>query len=126
VSHDADGSASAERGLVGAAAGVATFDEEQPGAVRRLQNFFHQYPTSIPAIILILAVIVFGFVTGGQRSEDDQRAGEQGRVGHHHDATASFDQRLCRHRVIREETAGEQQEQVASRRCQSTGSQLVG
>jgi fructose transport system permease protein len=66
VSHDADGSASAERGLAGAAAGVASFDEERPSAVRRLQNFFHQYPTSIPAIILIIAVIVFGFVTGGQ------------------------------------------------------------
>ena len=66
MSDDAGGSATAERGLAGAAAGVATFEEEEAGLLRRVQHFFHQYPTTIPAIILIIAVVVFGFVTGGR------------------------------------------------------------
>ena len=66
MSDDASGSAVAEQGLSGAATGVATFEEERPGVLRRVQHFFHQYPTSIPAIILIIAVIVFGIVTGGR------------------------------------------------------------
>jgi fructose transport system permease protein len=66
MSDDQSGSATAEQGLVGAAAGVASFEDEHPGAVRRLQHFFHQNPTSIPAIILVFSVLVFGLVTGGK------------------------------------------------------------
>ncbi len=66
MSDDASGTSIAEKGLEGAAHGVASFDEEKPSALRRLQHFFHQNPTSIPAIILVVAVIVFGLVTGGK------------------------------------------------------------
>ena len=66
MSDDQSGSAAAEKGLVGAAVGVASFDDEHVGAMRRLQHFFHQNPTSIPAIILVISVLVFGLVTGGR------------------------------------------------------------
>jgi fructose transport system permease protein len=66
MSDDAGGTATAEKGLEGAAHGVASFDDEAPGAMRRLQHFFHQNPTSIPAIILVVAVVVFGLVSGGR------------------------------------------------------------
>jgi fructose transport system permease protein len=66
MSDDATGSTTAERGLAGAAAGVASFEDEAPGILKRIQHFFHQNPTSIPAIILILAVIVFGVITAGR------------------------------------------------------------
>jgi fructose transport system permease protein len=66
MSDDQGGTAAPEKGLDGAAAGVASFEEENPGAVRRLQHFFHQNPTTIPAIILVISVLVFGLVTGGK------------------------------------------------------------
>jgi fructose transport system permease protein len=66
MSDDAGGSATAERGLTGAATGVASFEEERPSLLRRIQHFFHQYPTMIPAIILVVSVAVFGMVTGGK------------------------------------------------------------
>jgi len=66
MSDDAGGSATAERGLANAASNVASFEDERMSLLRRIQHFFHQYPTSIPAIILILSVVVFGFVTGGR------------------------------------------------------------
>jgi fructose transport system permease protein len=66
MSDDAGGSAVAEKGLEGAVAGVASFDEEHPGVIRRLQHFFHQYPTTIPFIILLLSAVAFTFVTGGR------------------------------------------------------------
>jgi fructose transport system permease protein len=65
MSDDAGGSATAEKGLTGAAAGVASFEEERPTALKRIQHFFHQNPTMIPAIILVLSIIAFGFVTRG-------------------------------------------------------------
>jgi fructose transport system permease protein len=66
MSDDQSGTAAAEKGLEGADAGVASFDEDNPSAIRRLQHFFHQNPTSIPAIILVVSILVFGFVTGGR------------------------------------------------------------
>lgn len=66
MSDDAGGSATAEKGLVGAAAGVASFEDEAPTLLKRVQHFFHQNPTMIPAIILVVAVIVFAVVTGGR------------------------------------------------------------
>jgi fructose transport system permease protein len=65
MSDDASGSASAEKGLVGSAAGVASFEDERPTILKRVQHFFHQNPTMIPAIILILSVLIFGIVTRG-------------------------------------------------------------
>ncbi|KKB78236.1 ABC transporter permease [Devosia soli] len=66
MSDDATGSATAERGLGNASHGVASFDEDAPSPLRRIQQFFHQNPTAIPAIILIVAVVIFAFVTGGK------------------------------------------------------------
>ena len=66
MSDDAGGSATAEKGLEGASAGVASFEEEHLTPLRRLQHFFHQNPTSIPAIILVFSVLAFGLVTGGR------------------------------------------------------------
>jgi fructose transport system permease protein len=66
MSDDAGGTATAERGLVGTAAEIASFEEEQPSVLRRAQHFFHQYPTTIPFLILILAGIVFIVVTNGR------------------------------------------------------------
>jgi fructose transport system permease protein len=65
MSDDASGSAIAERGLTGAAEGVATFEDEHRGVGRRIQHFFHQFPTTIPFLILILSGIAFTLVTRG-------------------------------------------------------------
>lgn len=66
MSDDATGSATAERGLDQATHGVASFEDEAPSLLRRVQHFFHQNPTAIPAIILLIAVVVFAFVSGGR------------------------------------------------------------
>jgi fructose transport system permease protein len=66
MSDDASGSATAERGLAGAAVGVASFDHDKPSALRRVQHFFHQNPTMVPAIILLLSIVIFGWITGGR------------------------------------------------------------
>jgi fructose transport system permease protein len=66
MSDDLTGSAAAESGLVDASADVAHFDEEAPSLLRRVQHFFHQYPTTIPFIILLLAAVAFTFVTNGR------------------------------------------------------------
>ncbi|HEY8575426.1 MAG TPA: ABC transporter permease [Devosia sp.] len=66
MSDDATGSATAERGLAAGHHGVASFEDEAPSPLRRIQHFFHQNPTAIPAIILIVAVAVFAVVTGGR------------------------------------------------------------
>lgn len=66
MSDDASGTSAAEKGLEGADQGVASFDEDRPTGLRRLQHFFHQNPTSIPAIILIVSVVAFAFVSGGR------------------------------------------------------------
>lgn len=66
MSDDATGSAAAERGLEQAAPDVASFEDEAPSLLRRVQHFFHQNPTAIPAIILLIAVVIFAFVSGGR------------------------------------------------------------
>jgi len=66
MSDDASGSAVAERGLSGAEKTVANFDEPDAGFVRRLQGFLHQFPTSIPFIVLLLGVIVFTLAAPGK------------------------------------------------------------
>lgn len=66
MSDDQAGSAVAEKGLAGAQAGVASFEVEVHGPIKRLQHFFHQNPTMIPAIILLISIIAFGAVTRGQ------------------------------------------------------------
>ena len=66
MSDDASGSATAERGLAGQAPGVVSFDDTARSPVERLQHFFHAFPTTIPAIILIVSVLVFIVVTRGK------------------------------------------------------------
>jgi fructose transport system permease protein len=66
MSDDATGSAMAERGLEDASQNVASFEEDASGPLRRVQHFFHQNPTAIPAIILFVAVVVFAIVTRGR------------------------------------------------------------
>ena len=65
MSDDATGTAAAEQALGGASTEVASFDEERPGALRSIQHFFHQSPTTIPFIILLISAVVFIFVTKG-------------------------------------------------------------
>lgn len=66
MSDDHAGSATAEHGLSGAATELAQFEEERPDLLRRVQQFFHQYPTTIPFLILLIAAVVFTFVTNGR------------------------------------------------------------
>jgi fructose transport system permease protein len=66
MSDDVSGSATAERGLQGATTAVASFDEPEAGFVRRLQGFLHQYPTSIPFIVLLIGVVIFSLAAPGK------------------------------------------------------------
>jgi fructose transport system permease protein len=66
MSDDAAGSATAERGLQGGATDIASFDEERPSLVRRIQGFLHQYPTSIPLVVLVIGVVIFAFAAPGR------------------------------------------------------------
>jgi fructose transport system permease protein len=66
MSDDAAGSATAERGLQGSAGDVASFDEGRAGIVRRIQGFLHQFPTTIPLIVLVIGIVIFGFAAPGR------------------------------------------------------------
>ena len=66
MSDDATGTATAEKGLVGAAQGVASFDEYSPGPIRRIQAFLHSYPTAIPFIVLIVGIAIFSIAAGSK------------------------------------------------------------
>jgi fructose transport system permease protein len=43
---------------------VASFEEDSATPLRRLQHFLHGNPTAIPAIVLVLAVILFSVIAG--------------------------------------------------------------
>ena len=45
--------------LTSAPAAAASFEEEHTGAMRRVQHFLHQYPTSVPFLVLILGIACF-------------------------------------------------------------------
>ena len=47
-----------EQALVGAAAAVATFEEDQLTALQRLQRFLHVYPTTVPFVVLVLGLLL--------------------------------------------------------------------
>ena len=66
MSDDASGSAAAERGLAGAEKAVANFEEPDAGVIRRLQGFLHQFPTSIPFIVLLLSIVIFALAAPGK------------------------------------------------------------
>jgi fructose transport system permease protein len=60
------GPAEFEHILPSAPGEVASFEEESPGAVRRVQNFLHAFPTTIPFLVLVLGVIFFSTIVGGK------------------------------------------------------------
>jgi fructose transport system permease protein len=66
MSDDAAGSAHAERGLTNSDQSVASFEESERGPVRKVQAFLHQYPTSIPFIVLLVGVLIFAFAAPGK------------------------------------------------------------
>lgn len=66
MSDDASGSAVAEKGLAGANQTVASFEEDSPNPIRRLQSFLHSYPTAIPFIVLIVGIIIFSIAAGSK------------------------------------------------------------
>ncbi len=45
---------------------VAQFDEDEMTPLRKLQHFLHGHPTAIPAIVLVLAIILFTCIAGGK------------------------------------------------------------
>jgi fructose transport system permease protein len=66
MSDDAAGVATAEQGLQGSATEVASFDEPRPGFIRQLQGFLHQFPTTIPFIVLLIGVLIFSIAAGSK------------------------------------------------------------
>jgi fructose transport system permease protein len=66
MSDDGSSSALAERGLAGAVQTTASFDEPDAGPIRRIQAFLHQFPTSIPFIVLLLGVLIFSIAAPGK------------------------------------------------------------
>ncbi len=51
-----------EEGLKGASETVAEFQEDT-SALKRLQNWLHQTPSAVPMIVLVAALIIFGFLS---------------------------------------------------------------
>ena len=60
------GPAEFEKGLSGAAQDVASFEEERPGALRRIQHLLHGYPTTIPFLVLALGIVFFSAIVGAK------------------------------------------------------------
>jgi fructose transport system permease protein len=55
-----------EQALKKADQSVASFEEDDSTPIRRLQHFLHAHPTAIPAIVLVLAIVLFSIVAGGK------------------------------------------------------------
>jgi fructose transport system permease protein len=58
------GPADYEQVLKASDTAVASFDEEKPGPLKRLQHFLHNYPTAVPFIILAVTVLIFSGLVG--------------------------------------------------------------
>jgi fructose transport system permease protein len=58
------GAAGYEQVLKKADQSVASFEEDAETPLRRLQHFLHAHPTAIPAIVLVLAIVLFSFIAG--------------------------------------------------------------
>jgi fructose transport system permease protein len=58
----AHGPAEFEHILPSAPGDVASFDEGHTGALRRLQNFLHGFPTTIPFMVLLIGVVLFSTI----------------------------------------------------------------
>jgi len=53
------GPAEFEKVIATASAAQAAFEEEHKGALTRIQHFLHQYPTSVPFLVLIIGIACF-------------------------------------------------------------------
>ena len=62
MSSDAKAATSYEEGLKGASTRVAEFHEDKT-ALKRLQTWLHQTPSAVPMIVLVVALVVFGFLS---------------------------------------------------------------
>jgi fructose transport system permease protein len=60
------GPADFETAIPAAPQAVASFEEEAPTALRRAQHFLHQYPTTVPFMVLVLGVVFFSGIVGGK------------------------------------------------------------
>jgi fructose transport system permease protein len=60
------GPAGYEQVLKKADQSVASFEEDAETPLRRLQHFLHAHPTAIPAIVLVLAIVLFSFIAGSK------------------------------------------------------------
>jgi fructose transport system permease protein len=60
------GPAEFENILPSAPQGVASFEEESPSSIRRIQNFLHAFPTTIPFLVLVLGILFFSSIVGGK------------------------------------------------------------
>src|SRR4051794_24181455 len=60
------GPAEFEGVLPNAPQSVVSFEEEAPSPLRRAQHFLHQYPTTVPFLVLALGVIFFSSIVGSK------------------------------------------------------------
>src|SRR5688572_3085742 len=58
------GPAEFERALAQSDQAVAVFEEEHKSTLKRVQHFLHQYPTTVPFIVLLLGIMVFSAIVG--------------------------------------------------------------
>ncbi|MFN3844524.1 MAG: ABC transporter permease [Paracoccaceae bacterium] len=62
MTADSKSASSFEDGLKGASEKVAEFQDEKSG-LKKLQHWLHQTPSAVPMIVLIVAIVVFGFLS---------------------------------------------------------------
>ena len=55
-----------ERVLDGSDKNVASFEHQDVSLLKRMQHFLHSTPAAVPLIVLVLAIIIFGFAIGGR------------------------------------------------------------
>lgn len=62
MSSDTKTATSYEEGLTGASEKVAEFHEDR-GTLKKIQHWLHQTPSAVPLIVLVAALVVFGFLS---------------------------------------------------------------
>jgi fructose transport system permease protein len=58
------GPAEFERALAQSDQSLVVFEEESKSTLKRVQHFLHQYPTTVPFIVLLLGIVVFSAIVG--------------------------------------------------------------
>ena len=53
-----------EKVLTGSATQVASFDTDEKSALQRFQHFLHSHPATVPLLVLLLSLLVFGSLLG--------------------------------------------------------------